>query len=347
MDVRPDQGDVVVVRFSLDTLVQRIAPGEKDLKKAEPMQVTEMAFSDRVLVSLVPGTNEARRIVVMRAADIEKKRQAERQDWLRRGVFGVVTSVKGNEIALRTRSSQGDVNSTVGTTDRTVFRRYAPGSVRFSDAVLSSLSEIRTGDQLRGRGQKSPDGLRLEAEEVVFGTFVTLAGKVTAVDAGASAVTVKNLETNKLLVVKLTVDSQIKRMPSLPALMIGARTGRAPAAGPSPWGTGPGPTGPGGRAATVTEASAGGPFDFSQILERMPAGTLADLKEGETVVFSSAGGPSSGQVTAIMLVANAEMLLQMATRQSGGSRPSDSGMLNGAGGIFGGLAGLDMSAMIP
>ena len=38
------------------------------------------------------------------------------------------------------------------------------------------------GDQVRTRGDKSEDGDRLTANDVVFGTFVTMLGTVTEVD---------------------------------------------------------------------------------------------------------------------------------------------------------------------
>jgi hypothetical protein len=334
IEVRPDQGDAVLVKFGPDTLFQRVAPGEKDLKKAESIAAAGLAAGDRVLVSFVPGSSEARRIVVMPAADIEKRRQAERRDWIERGMFGVVASVKGSDITLRKRSFQGDVISTVTAGENTVFRRYQPGSVRFSDATISSLSEIRPGDQLRARGQTSADGLKLAAEEVVFGTFSTKAGVITAIHAAAGQIAVKDLQTNKALTVKLAAESQIKRMPQFPAMPGGAFPG--------------GPPG-GGRGAWAASTGAGAPPDFAQIIERMPAATLDDLKAGETVVFSTSSVASGNPVTAIMLLANAERLIQMASMQSRSGPQGDANLPGaaGMGGTFGSAAGLELMGMIP
>jgi hypothetical protein len=91
----------------------------------------------------------------------------------------------------------------------TVFRRYASDSVLFADAKPSSLSEVRAGDQLRARGNKSPDGQSLQAEEVVFGTFQIKAGSIIEVNAAGSQIKVKELGTNKPFVVKVTSDSWI------------------------------------------------------------------------------------------------------------------------------------------
>jgi len=344
IEVRGDNGETVLVKLGPDTLVHRVAPGEKDLKKAQSIQVTDLALGDRLLVSFVPGLAEARRIVVMSASDLEKRREAERQDWIQRGVFGVVASVKGNEITLKTRSWRGEVTSTVTVADKTVFRRYAPDSVRFADAIVSSLAEVRAGDQLRARGHKRPDGLKVAAEEVVFGTFLTRAGSVTAVNLDAREVTVKDLETNKPLIIKLTADSQVKRMTQFPALMGSQGSGR-----PSAGSAGFGPMGQGGMEPGGAATRPGGPADLSQMLERMPAATLAELKVGEAVVVSSTRGASRQQVTAITLLANAEMLIRMATAESRGARaqgfsPSEG---TGLGGILRSLSGLELSGMVP
>src|ERR1019366_10518656 len=77
IQVKPDNGDTVAVKLSASTQVQRVPAGEKDLKKAEPIQIGDVASGDRVLVNLMPGAFEARRIVVMSSSDIAKKKEAD------------------------------------------------------------------------------------------------------------------------------------------------------------------------------------------------------------------------------------------------------------------------------
>ena len=88
--------------------------------------------------------------------------------------------------------------------------------------------------------------------------------------------------------------------------------------------------------------------DISQMLDRLPPGKLEDLKAGDTIVVSSTKGATSDQVTAITLIANAGMLVQMAQAASaprpagaagGGQRPSMAGLATG-------LDGLNMPGMI-
>src|SRR6266481_805171 len=182
LGVQPDNGAAVFLKFGPDTQVVRIPPGERGLEKAAPAKVSEIALGDRVMVSFADGMAEARRIVLISSNDIARRNAAERLDWQKRGISGVVAGKNGNEIALEIRTSNGAHAVTVAITGKTTVRRYAPDSVRFADAILSSASEIATGDQLRTRGEKSEDGTKVTAEDLVFGTFLTRLGLITAVD---------------------------------------------------------------------------------------------------------------------------------------------------------------------
>ncbi|MBI4893615.1 MAG: hypothetical protein HY821_23545 [Acidobacteria bacterium] len=332
-EVTTDSGAKEKVQMSTTTMVQQVAPGEKDLNKAQPFDATKIAIGDRVLVSWTTGAPEARRVVVMGANEIQSKKDADRLDWQQHGLAGVVESVRGQEITVKSRTFAGEKVSIIAVTEKTLFRRYKQDSVKFSDAVPSSLAEVKKGDQLRGRGAKSADGGRVDAGEVVFGSFATRAGAVTAVRAEAGEVAVKDIETGKPFVIKVTADSQLKQMPKMAGGM--ARPG-GPMAGGMPGG---GMRGPGGAP------------EIAQMLERMPAIRITDLQAGETVLVSSTRGASKDLVTAIMLLANAETLIQMATassRQStGGLSLSGPGLSGGVGGMSGGLGGLELPTMMP
>jgi len=284
----------------------------------------------------------------MSSVDITKRNEADRADWDKRGIAGVVTAKKGNDITLKVRSAQGEVQATVTVSDKTSYRRYAPDSVKFAEAKVSKLDEVNLGDQLRTRGQKSEDGLKVTADDVVFGTFLTKAGSITAINAEAKEITVKELGTNKPLVIKLTADSQLKQMPNMPA-MPGGSPGGAPGAVPggAPGGgrgAAPGPGAPGGA------QTPGGPPrampDIGQMIERLPPTKLEDLKPGTTIVVSSTKGAKEDQFTAITLLANADMLIRMATMMSAGGAARPPGMGAGAGPSLSGLA-MDIPAITP
>jgi hypothetical protein len=342
VEIKPDNGAAVDVKLTADTVAQRVAPGEKTLKNAVTANVTELAVGDRVLVTLEPDNKNVRRIIIMSAADIGKRDEADRKDWNARGISGIVAAKNGNSITLRIRSLQGETRPTVTVSDQTKFRRYAPDSVKFADAKESKLDEISVGDQLRARGAKSPDGLAVTADEVVFGTFLTTAGSVVSVDTAAKEVTIKEIGTGKPVVIKLTADSRIKQMPSF------AGMGGAPGGGGPPGGF------PGGGPAGMPPG--GGPT-LAQMVEMMPPGTVEDVKPGQTIIVSSTKGATSDRVTGIMLLANAEMLVRMATAgAASGNRPSGAGAppqgmppggMSGGMDLGGMLGGIGLSGMGP
>jgi ribosomal protein L14 len=326
--VTPDKADPVDVKLTPETIFKRVAPGENTLKNAADMKMTDMGLGDRVLVSLKQGTSEALRIVVMSATDITKRNEADRLDWNTRGISGVVAAKAGDSVTIKKRGLTGEIVMTVTVSDKTAYRRYNTDSVKFADARISKLDEVSVGDQLRARGVKSEDGLKVTADEVVFGTFVTKAGTITAINPDTKELTVAELGTNKPLVIKFTADSQIKKMPNMAGMM-----GRGGAPGAAP---GAGPGGPPGGGAHMP--------DMSQMVERMPAAKLDELKTGEKIVVSSTKGAKPDEVTAIMLLGNADMLIQMATIPSG--RGAGAGAPAGGGMGMGGLQSLDLPSMI-
>jgi len=129
-------------------------------------------------------STEAIRIIMMSSGDIAKRNESDRQEWTHRGVKGIVVSPRGHEITLKTGGMQGEAQATVTVTAKTGIKRYAPDSVKLSEAQTAKLQEITAGDQLRARGVKSEDGLHVDAEELVFGTFVVKGGTITGDESG-------------------------------------------------------------------------------------------------------------------------------------------------------------------
>jgi hypothetical protein len=368
--VKPDTGEAVSAKVSGSTVVQRIAPGEKDLKKAEAISVGDVAVGDRVLVALEPGTTDLRRIIVMAATDISKKNDKDRQEWTTRGISGVVTKKDGDQLLLKLKVGGEEKIATVTVSANANLKRYAPDSVKFLDAKPGKLAEIGVGDQVRARGEKSADGLAVKADELVFGTFQTRAGDIVSIDVAAKELTVKELGTQKTFVVKLTTDSQVKALPDFggmgaPAGMAGRGPGGAAPAG-APAGAAPGSPGmgrgPGGPAGV---GGRGGMPDVNQMIEMMPLATVDALKPGQSIIVSSTKTGKPDQLTAITLIGNAGMIIRMAQasamasqgggRQGGGGPPGGmgggmggaQGMGGGMGGMGGGMGGFDLSGMTP
>jgi hypothetical protein len=353
LDVKGQDGVPVTIHLTTETILQRVAPGEKSLKNAETIQVSDIAVGDKVLVNSDPATGMARRLVVMSATAINKHDEADKAAWTTHGISGRVVAKSGDDLTLRLRTLQGDTQAHVLVSKDTGFRKYAADSVRFSDAKPSSLAEVRVGDQLRARGDKSEDGLKVTANEIVFGTFVTKAGTITAIDPEHKSVAIKELNTNKAFNVKLTADSQLKQMPNFAAMFGG---GGMPGGGTPGGGSSSGP--PNGAAAGARPPMGGGKApDIAQMVDRMPTVGLDALKVGDTVVMSSTKGAVDNEYTAIVLLDNAEMLIRMATAQRSGGANGAAGAagmqqaggaqgMGGAGMGAGGLGGLELPGIM-
>lgn len=334
----PDSGPDITVQVQDSTLIVRIAPGVTDLKLAVPMKLQGLQVGDRVRVrGNMAADNKsmvAISIIAIKAADVQAKQEQEREDWQKRGVGGIVKAVaKGDDansgtITITTGAAATSKAIAITVNKATILRRYAPDSVKFDDAKTIKLDGIRPGDQLRARGARNADGSEVTAEEIVAGAFRNIAGTISAIDAAAGTISVMDLATKKPVVVKITADSQLRQLPQMMAMRIAVRL-KAGAAGAQPGAGGAttnvavqsGATAPSGapagaaggtRAGAGGGAAGGGTGDMQQILSRIPAVTLADLKTGDAIMMVSTEGTASGQVTAIMLLTGVEPILAAA-----------------------------------
>jgi hypothetical protein len=338
----PDSGPDITVAVLPTARLLKIALGEKDLKNATPVQVQELQVGDRIRVRGQASDDgksiAALEVIVLSRSDLETLHEQERQDWQKRGLGGLVSAVDPatGTITISVASFGGKKSIAVHTSKSTGFRRYASDSVKFDDARPSTLQEVRPGDQLRARGDRSPDGSELTAQEIVTGTFRNIAGTVNSVDASAGTINVQDLLSKKAVQVRVTSESQLHQLPAEMAQRIAMRLKGAMAAGmpgatgssPSTAAQSPGQGGaagaggsrPGGGAGSSMNPGggmrSGGAPDFQQMLSRMPAVTLADLHKGDAVLIVTTEGTASSGGTAITLVSGVEPILQAAPNGS-------------------------------
>jgi hypothetical protein len=332
--LKGDDGADYTVILGDGTSFLRVAPGEKDLKKATKIAFTDVMVGDRALALEKDGALPARAVVIMTKGDLAQKHERDRAEWQKRGITGVVTALNASnkEVTITTRGR--DSKSITIDASAADFRRYAPDSVRFADAKPSAFADLQPGDTVRALGDKNEDGTRLKAEELVSGSFETLAGTVDSVDPAAGEVRLTNLKTKKPVVVRITKDSLMRRLDPAVAAMLARRLrpesssgGGASVSGGAPGGAAAGresfgrPEGapPGGRGGFGGPGggAAGAGGDLQQILERMPQLSLADLKKGDAVIVSSSKAPGDAPITAFSFVAGVEPFLAAAPRTSG------------------------------
>ena len=310
--VKTDAGSEVTVTMQPTASFRRTKPGETDLRNAATIAITDINAGDRVLARGKPSEDQksvaATLIVVMSQGDIAKKQAAEKADWDKRGVVGTVTAASPTEVALSVRGNGGAKSLIVTPGTGAVIRRYSTESIKFEDARASTLGEIKTGDQVRARGDKTPDGAHMVAEEIVSGSFRELAATILSIDAAQNQIRVNDLATKKPLIIKMSPDSTIRKLPPQMAQMLAARNRPQDQSAAGAQG------GPGGRGGGSPEGRGGmggrgGGGDLTQMLDRAPKTALTDLKTGDAIIVLSTVGNAPDQLTAIMLLAGVEPIL--------------------------------------
>jgi hypothetical protein len=355
--IKTDAGSMVAVSTTEKTTYKKLAPGETTLTNATDVTFAELTEGDRIMargtVSEDKKSIPAVQIIVMTKGDLAKKQEAERLEWRRRGILGVITALKPDtkEITINNRTMAGTQSVVIPVSDTTEMKRYAPDSIKFGDAKPSTFAELKVGDQLRALGDRTQDPLRFNPQKVVTGSFRTVGGVVTAIDPATGEIKINELEKKTPLTIIIKQDAVLRRFPSDIGAMMGgfgrgpggapggsqAPAGQAPAgqgqAGARPQGPGGGgpggPGGPGGRP--------GGGFNINDMLERLPVISVADVKVGDTIIVSSTQGVDPTRLTAISLVAGADTLLAMlAPRpQAGQATPNPAAGLGSSGITFG------------
>lgn len=379
--LKTDAGPEMQVVLQDNTSFLRVPPGEKDLKKAEKIALSDISTGDRILArgkvsddqKEIPATS----VIVMTKADLAKKHEADQAEWARRGVSGTVTAVNpdAKELTISARTPSGTHPLTITLAPNATLRRYAPGSIKFSDAKPGPFTDIKVGDSVRALGDRSGDDTKLVAEELLSGHFRNIAGTVIAIDPKENVIRLNDLDTKKPVAVRIGPEANLKRLPPMMAQMLASRAnggaggpggagapggGPAGAAGARPEGMRPGSGAPGGGPGGAPAAEGGpagrpaggsggpggmgpgrgpmgrGGFDFQQMLERLPNVTLAELKPGDALILASTVGVDPTQLTAFTLLAGVEPILTAAP-QGGRQAMMGSWNLDLSGGM--GMAG--------
>lgn len=319
-------GGDIAAKLSPATKILSVAPGAKDLKSAVPLQAKDLKIGDSVRVRGYgdgAGIN-ALEVIVFKQAEMAAKQQHDREDWQKRGVAGPVTAV---DIATGTITiSSGGLGPkrsiVIHVGKDTILRRYAPGSANFDSATPAPFNQIKVGDQLNARGTRSSDGSEISAEEVVSGTFDYIEGTIKSVDAANNTMTVQDPVRKSAVVVKMSPDSLMKKLPPEMAQRIAMQLKGSAGGEDKPAANGQAQA-TSGHEGTGASASGGqhrqGAPDFQHILSSLPNSTLADLQKDDAVMIVAAASGDSGPLTAIKVLAGVDVILRAAPNRSASS----------------------------
>jgi len=345
----------VSAALSDKTEYKRVSPENPSLKTAVAATFADIGVGDKVIVTGIMASDKksipARAVYLMTKADIAGKQTKEQEQWRTRGISGQVAAInpQTKEITVTSRGIMGETKTILLPKDSAKFRRYAQDSIKYDEAKTSSLAEIKVGDSIRALGDKSADGASFAAEEIVSGSFQTIGGTITAIDPAKNEITINDIQTKKAVTVVVGQNSILKRFPAEMAQRLAgfqAGGGMQPPSGmrpPQGNQAGGQPATPNGQGAPNGMRPRGGGMrgagGIDEMLERFPTITIADLKVGEMIAFSSTKGATAERMTAIKLLTGVEPFLKapQTAGNNSGRRGADAGFsipgLEGGGGF--------------
>lgn len=343
-DVESIAADKIVIKTNAGSLgivlnnkseFKRISAEKPSLTTATVVTLAEIAAGDKVTVSCLAMADGkslwGRTVYLMTQSEINQKKAKETAEWRTRGISGKVATVNAqtNQIVVEMSGMMGATKMTLTPKTDAKFLRYSSDSIKFADAKVGTIAEIKTGDQIRALGDKSTDGTAFAAETVLTGSFRQSAGTVKSVEAAKNEVIVKDMATGKDVTIAFGDAILLKRFPSeMAERMAGMQmpgAARPPGSTMAPGQQGQGqvvvqqgpPAGqppangqPGGPGRMMGGPRSGGMDDM---LERLPNITAADIKVGDTIaILTSGSSVNAEKVKAIKLIAGVEPFIKMA-----------------------------------
>ncbi|HXG83845.1 MAG TPA: hypothetical protein VNI84_07445 [Pyrinomonadaceae bacterium] len=323
----------VEVALTGKTEFKRVPPENPSLKTAVAAALTDIAVGDKLIITgTVSADNKktpAKAVYLMSKSDIAQKQNKEREEWRARGITGRVAAVnpQTKEITVSQRGIAGERQTILSLKENANFRRYAEGSVDYNEAKNSSFDEIKVGDSIRAMGDKSEDGSTIKAEKIVSGSFQTVGGAITAIDAGKGEITINNIQTKKDVTIVVGKNSVLKQFPAeMAQRMTQFQTGGvAPGQGavrPPQTNQAGAPQQNPNRPGAGGGMRGGGNID--DMLERFPNISITDLKIGDMIAVSSTKNANDERVNAIKLLSGVEPFIKIQQQQTATGRPRGS-----------------------
>jgi len=154
---------------------------------------------------------------------------------------------------------------------------------------------VSVGDQLRALGDKSADASSFGAEQIVSGAFKTIGVTVVEIDQQKREIHATTLDQKKPITIAVNQDSVLHRISSPVAAAIAQKVksdGGKPSA-PQP-----------GQKSTPPV------IDVQQMIDALPAISLADIKAGDVLAVTGAVKQDESQIVAIKLSAGVDLVLK-------------------------------------
>lgn len=290
------KGETIMATFDKPVELKQVAPGETTLRNAIDITFAQITIGDNAMVRGIPLDKNsilARQIIIITQSDIAKRQDQKREEWKQRGITGIVKKVDPTtgKISVQVRGVNSQLIDFIPGSN-TIFQRYETNAKDLKDFKPSNLEAIKEGDQIRGLGNRSADGLQFTPEEVFSGSFRTIIGKILSVNSEVSEIKLTDLHSGKTLTVIVNSGSNLRRL-TQDSIKSGVEKISSSDNKQNP--------------ASITKDTANS-INLTNLLEKSPKITIADIKGGETVVVATSAETADDRINGITVVAGLELL---------------------------------------
>jgi hypothetical protein len=348
LSVKTDAGDTTV-KFSDQTQLMELPPGEADVKKATPLKAEGISAGDHILARVqtkdLTGL-PARTVYINRASDIAKENAAKAAEW-QTAVSGFAESVDpaAKKVTMKVKGAAGapDRDVALDLSGTVSYQRFSDKSFEYE---RTDGSAIKPGDHLRVLGTKNADVTQIKVTDLAADAIKQIGATIKSIDPATGTITATDT-AKKPVTITVRTATKVKRLDEPTAQMIarivnpsfqGARGGgRGAGAGDGAGGgrgnfgggqaAGGGAPGGSGRAGGRARGGAG---QIQTLIDQQPDAHVADLKPGEPIIVSGPSSPDSSSFSAMMVLAGVDPILRAAPAT--GADPLGSGWSNAGGG---------------
>jgi hypothetical protein len=336
------------VKYSDQTKLLELPPGEADVKKATAMKPEDISAGDHILARVQtkdPTGLPAGTIYINRASDIAKENAAKAQEWQTQAVSGFAESIDiaGKKAVMKVKGAAGapDREVSLDLSGPVSYQRFSDKSLEYERADLAG---VKPGDHLRVLGTKNADVTQIKVTDLAADAIRQIGATVKSVDPATGTITATDT-SKKPVTIMVRPSTKVKQLDEQTAQMIarivnpsfqggGRRGGGGEGRGGGRGFGGPGGPGagaPGGSGAGFAGRGGGrgrGGNQIQNLIDTQPDEKVADLKSGDAIIVS---GPATGDsFTAMMVLSGVDPILRAAPNQ--GADPLGSGWSNIGGG---------------
>ncbi len=349
ISVKTDTAETTV-KFSDQTKLLELPPGEADVKKATPIKAEGISAGDHILARVQtkdPTGLPAGTIYINRASDIAKENAAKAQEWQTQAVSGFAESIDiaGKKAIMKVKGAAGapDREVALDLSGPVSYQRFSDKSLEYERADLAGL---KPGDHFRVLGTKNADVTQVKVTDLAADAIRQIGATVKSVDPATGTITAVDT-SKKPVTINVRSATKVKALDEQTAQMIARIVNpsyqgagrRGGGGGGEGRGGGRGFGGPGGPGAGAPGGSGGGGFgrgggrgrggnQIQNLIDSQPDQKVADLKSGDAIIVS---GPATGDsFTAMMVLSGVDPILRAAPSQ--GADPLGSGWSNIGGG---------------